>query len=351
MTLAPAVAQTQFGGEVGVYFDEVGNETVRDSLVAGAVTKIFVVGFGLEEIQGYEFMMTPSVAPAFFLGKSLYGPDPIDTGNDYEVLARLAECESNPSAMGASAESWTLARYEFLYAAPVSPAYFCLEPAPSTGAVAPEFVVCGPSETRLGLSLHSPDPSGSVPGGCAAVDPEICDFPPREFFTFRVWPGEAEVTTEQDFSLEVEGVPWVWICKTAKPPYLEKDPSLVFASLHLAWDRSLAEITEVRIGPPGMDWRLTWVADDTGVQITLESGTHALTTDTSPEPLLWLDLRSGSATGHTEVAVDSGVARYSDGFEVAVEGFSPGSIDVGIVPSPVDSWGTLKSQFGSASTH
>jgi hypothetical protein len=76
--------------DVAVTFDEAGTITMAPA-TPGQVN-VFVVGYGMTEISGYEFLLVPSTLPAFFLGKVAYGIAPLDLGTQYEVRAGTGGC-------------------------------------------------------------------------------------------------------------------------------------------------------------------------------------------------------------------------------------------------------------------
>jgi len=158
-------------GEIGVSFDEAGT-LAAGTMVPGSQLDFFVVAFGLNEIFGYEFEVTPTVAPDFLLGKDAYGPAPQDFGTGLEVRAGTGGCVNDPTLMGPDAGSWTLTVYHVLYFAPVNDLNLCVGPSPGSGASTPQYTICDANASIFPLlPTANQDPSGITPVGCAVANP------------------------------------------------------------------------------------------------------------------------------------------------------------------------------------
>jgi hypothetical protein len=158
--------------DVAVTFDEAG--TVTMGPIAPGQVNIYVVGFGFTEISGYEFLLTPTVAPAFFLGKTTYGIAPLDLGTQYEVRCGTGGCVSDATIMGPDPNSWTMCQYQLGYFSGVSnDTYFCLSASPGSLAPYPQYTICDQDATKAYMYPANVDLTGQAPGACAVGNPTM----------------------------------------------------------------------------------------------------------------------------------------------------------------------------------
>ncbi len=166
-----AVANAQPFG-IGVSFDEGGTQfTTSSPIPTGSEFHVYVVGYFLTEIFGYEFELHPKDSSGFMVGKDVYGSAPQDFGSNYEVRAGTGACMNNAATMGPNANTWTLTRYKILYFADPGTDYdFCIGPSPGSGATLPQGTFCDANATIYQMSPATQDQSGIVGDGCAVAN-------------------------------------------------------------------------------------------------------------------------------------------------------------------------------------
>ena len=191
LLLMASVAPAQEPGSVGVVFSDgcdsvlLGNCGLPAVGTFGAFAQpdpnlptmhihVYIVAFGIENINGYEFSLITNTPAPFSFAKTVYGPAPVDSGEgDYDVRVETAGCVSDPAEMGLPTISWTLCDYDFNYFGdPGNDIYYGVQKSMgSPSAIGPLYSSCDSVRHEMPPANH--DEAGILPDGCAILNPTL----------------------------------------------------------------------------------------------------------------------------------------------------------------------------------